>query len=59
MLLGKWCLEVQEGRGSFPKLGVPFLGVHYNKDYSILGSLSGSPYSRELPCIVLGSLLQV
>ena len=29
--------------GGFPKLGVPF-GAPYNKDYSILGSILGSPY---------------
>ena len=32
----------------FPKLGVPF-GGPYNKDYSILGSILGSPYFRKLP----------
>ena len=29
--------------GGFPKLGVPFLGGPYNKDYSILGSILGVP----------------
>ena len=36
--------------GGFPKLGVPF-GGPYNKDYSILGSVLGSPYSRKLPIV--------
>ena len=31
-----------------PKLGVPFWGP-YNKDYSILGSIMGSPYFGKLP----------
>ena len=34
--------------GGFPKLGVPFGGPH-NKDYSILGSILGSPYLGKLP----------
>ena len=34
--------------GSFPKLGVPFWGPN-NKDYSILGSILGSPYFGKLP----------
>ena len=29
--------------GNFPRLGVPFWGP-YNEDYSILGSILGSPY---------------
>ena len=33
----------------FPKLGVPFLGGPHNKDYSILGSILGSPYFGKLP----------
>ena len=40
--------------GSFPKLGVPFWGPH-NKDYSILGSILGSPivgnYQQE-SCVI-------
>ena len=36
------------GGGGFPKLGVPFLGPQ-NKDYSILGSMLGSPYLGKLP----------
>ena len=32
----------------FPKLGVPYWGPH-NKDYSILGSILGSPYFGKLP----------
>ena len=40
---------VRDGRnGAFPKLGVPFFGVpYYNKDYSISGSILGSPPYRE------------
>ena len=34
--------------GDFPKLGVPFGGPH-NKDYSILGSILGSPHFGKLP----------
>ena len=33
----------------FLKLEVPFLGGPYNKDYSILGSILGSPYLGKLP----------
>ena len=32
----------------FPKLGVPFWGP-YDKGYSILGSILGSPYFGKLP----------
>ena len=35
-------------KGGFPKLGYPF-GGPYNKDYSILGSILGSPYFGKLP----------
>ena len=48
----------------FAKLGVPFKGGHrgiyrvgyhfggpHNKDYSILGSISGSPFFGKLPCM--------
>ena len=35
--------------GGFPKLGVPFFGGPYNKDYSILGSILGSPNFAKLP----------
>ena len=34
--------------GGFPKLGVIFEAPH-NKDYSILGSILGSPYFGKLP----------
>ena len=34
--------------GGIPKLGVPFWGSSY-KDYSILGSILGSPYLGKLP----------
>ena len=43
LLLGAPC-------GGFPKLGVPFLGVPIITDYSILGSIFGSPYFGKLPC---------
>ena len=33
----------------FPKIRGTFLGGLYNKDYSILGSLFGSPYFGKLP----------
>ena len=33
--------------GGFLKLGVPFWG--HNKDYSILGSIAGSPYFGKPP----------
>ena len=39
--------------GGFPKLGVPFLGTPHNKDYSILGSILGSPYIGKLPFVSL------
>ena len=43
--------RIPEGpHGGFPKLGVPFLGPH-NKDYSILGSILGSPHFGKLPHI--------
>ena len=40
--------------GGFPKLGGgggggTLLGVPHNKDYSILGSILGSPYFEKLP----------
>ena len=36
--------------GGFPKLGASiFLGGPHNKDYSILGSILGSPYFGKLP----------
>ena len=31
------------GRGSFQKLGVPYLGGPYNKDPTIWGTILGSP----------------
>ena len=34
--------------GGFPKSGVPFWGSN-NKDYSICGSILGSPYFGKLP----------
>ena len=34
--------------GGFLKLGVPFWGPN-SKDYSILGSILGSPYLQKLP----------
>ena len=40
-----WCTRGYSG--GFPKLGVPF-GGPYNKDYSIWGSLLGSPYFGQL-----------
>ena len=36
--------------GGFSQLGVPF-DSPYNKDYSILGSILGSPSFGKLPCI--------
>ena len=36
--------------GGFPKLGVPFWGPS-NKDYSILGSILGSPQFGKLPFV--------
>ena len=35
----------------FPKLGIPFLGVPNSKDYSILGSILGSPNFGKLQVI--------
>ena len=40
--------------GGFPKLGAPFLGGPCNKDYSILGSIWGSPYFGKPPDVLLG-----
>ena len=37
--------------GGFPKLGVPFSKGPNNEDYSILGSVLGSPYFGKLPYI--------
>ena len=34
----------------FPKIRGTMLGSPYNKDYSILGSIMGSPYFGKLPC---------
>ena len=34
--------------GAFPKLGAPFWGDPYNKDYSILESILGPPYFGKL-----------
>ena len=33
----------------FPKLGAPFFGGPYNKDYNMLVSILGSPYLGKLP----------
>ena len=33
----------------FPKIRGTFFGGPYNKDYGILGSISGSPYLGKLP----------
>ena len=35
----------------FPKIRGTFLGLPYNKDYSIPGSTLGSPYSGQLPYV--------
>ena len=35
----------------FPKIRGTILGVH-NKDYSILGSILGSPYFGKLPYVI-------
>ena len=35
--------------GGFLKLGVSYWGGPHNKDYSILGSILGSPYLGKLP----------
>ena len=35
--------------GSFPTLGVPFLGGPHIKDYSILGSILGYPNFGKVP----------
>ena len=35
--------------GGFPKLGGTLFGGPHNKDYSILGSILGSPYFGKLP----------
>ena len=40
--------RVGHRNGGFPKLGVLF-GRYHNKDYSILGSILGSPYVGKLP----------
>ena len=37
----------------FPKIRGTFSGGPYNKDYSILGSILGSPYLGKLPYIVV------
>ena len=34
----------------FPKIRGTFFGGSHNKDYSILGSILGSPYFGKLPC---------
>ena len=38
----------------FPKIRGTILGGYYNKDYSILGSILGSPYFGKLPNGVSG-----
>ena len=35
----------------FPKIRCTFFGEPHNKDYSILGSILGSPYFGERPCL--------
>ena len=35
----------------FPKIRGTFLGVPFNKDYSILGSILGFPYFGKVPCV--------
>ena len=48
-VLGTWSLGFKaSGFRGFPKLGVPF-GAPHNKDYSIFGSVLGSPYFGKLP----------
>ena len=42
-------LHTLDSRGEFPKIGECHFGVSYNKDYSILGSIFGSPYLGKLP----------
>ena len=44
--------------GGLPKLGVPYWGPH-NQDFSILGSILGSPYLGKLPYRVWGLGLRV
>ena len=46
--LGRPCPKGLNGR--FPKLGVPYCSPIF-KDYSILGSILGSPYIGKLPNI--------
>ena len=46
--------KVHKFRGVL-NLGVP-VGVPYSKDYSILGSMLGSPYLGKLPCDVVQGL---
>ena len=36
--------------GGFPKIKGTILGAPHNMDYSILGSILGSPYFEKLPC---------
>ena len=47
-------LQINEG---FAKLGEPLepFGGPFNKDYSILGSILGSPYFGKLPNVLLWS----
>ena len=43
--------------GGFPKLGGSLIGGPYNKDYSILGSILGSPHFGKLPYVASDGIL--
>ena len=51
---------LEDLNGGFPKLGVPFWGVIcFFKDYSILGSVLGSPYCGKLPNIRIPIIIPI
>ena len=37
----------------FPKIRATFFGGPHIRDYSVLGSILGSPYFGKLPCVLL------
>ena len=47
-------IGIRRPYGGFPKLGAPFWGGPYSKDYRTLGSILGSPSFGKLPYLLYG-----
>ena len=53
---GRWTFQGERqicNMWGFPKIGGTFFGGSHNKDYSILGSILGSPYFGKLPYLCI------